>query len=346
MIKYNYYFILFLFSFLFGNINFSGQAWLDYNNYINKNIVIGYIPKLTLQYKNIDFEYSSKLIHDYTNSTYSYNSNEKYRYWVRYNNKKIDLRYGLQKISFGSALILRNLNWFDTIDFRNSSGQTVGQRALQIKYFLGDTFVLSSWIIPNIDAERSFGNRIEFSNSLGSYGLTYFKDNNNNLHNILNVYQAIDIENYLIQLSEFSENERYGFDYRYDGYFGFWVETSYIKNKKYFNQIDSIKFATIGLDYTINIWNGVYFMLENMSYKFEAYDSTDLGGDISSLMVQYPIGILYDLSYIKIIDNEYNNSYDLIRLITTYDYFTINYSYSFSKESDENNFQLMFIYNY
>ena len=87
-------------------------------------------------------------------------------------------------------------------------------------------------------------------------------------------------------------------------------------------------------------------MLESMSYEFKATDNSVFDGRLSSLMIQYPIGILYDLSLIRIYDNKLNDSYNFIRLITTYDYFTVNYSYSINPDEYENNFELMIIYNY
>ena len=111
-----------------------------------------------------------------------------------------------------------------------------------------------------------------------------------------------------MEFIQLKENDRLGLDYRYDGLFGLWIESSHIKSSNKMSPLDSIIFSTLGIDYTLNIWNGVYLMLESMSYEFKATDNSVFHGRLSSLMIQYPIGILYDLSLIRIYDNKLNES--------------------------------------
>jgi len=341
MIKYFFY-ILFLSNLLVSAFHHNGQLWIDYNsdNDIESHIA-GYIPQFNIKNKKVEFSYSNKIIIE--NSDYS---NQDYRYWVRYKNNIIDLKIGLQKISFGSAFILRNLNWFDSIDFRNTTNQTVGQKALQFKYFSKANYNFNFWFIPDNNDDMSYGSRAEFSNNFGNYGIVFYKDNTNYNHSIINMPQIINNQNFLIDLLQLKENERLGLDYRYDGIFGLWLESTYIKSTNNLNLLNSINFTTIGFDYTVNMYNGIYLMYELMSYKFKAIDNSFLDGNISSLMIQYPIGILYDLSFIRIFDNQIKDTYSLIRLITTYDYFTVNYSYSLNPNEYGDNFQVKLIYNY
>lgn len=340
MSKYFFYIVVFS-NLLISALNHKGQLWIDYNSHSGLYSSIGYIPEFNIKYKNINLEYRNKII--FENSSYD---NQDYRYWIRYNNQKIDLRIGLQKISFGSAFILRNLNWFDTIDFRNSTNQTIGKKALQLKYFSTGRLDLNFWVIPDNNDDLSYGSRLEFSNKYGNYGLVFYKDYTNYDHSIINIPQIINNQNFLMEFIQLKENDRLGLDYRYDGLFGLWIESSHIKSSNKMSPLDSIIFSTLGIDYTLNIWNGVYLMLESMSYEFKATDNSVFDGRLSSLMIQYPIGILYDLSLIRIYDNKLNDSYNFIRLITTYDYFTVNYSYSINPDEYENNFELMIIYNY
>tara|TARA_Y100001970_G_scaffold268372_1_gene359565 strand:- start:8927 stop:9952 length:1026 start_codon:yes stop_codon:yes gene_type:complete len=341
MIKYSFY-ILFFSNLLLSSFQHNGQLWIDYNsdNEI-ASYVAGYIPEFNMQNNKFEISYSNKIIIE--NSDYN---NQDYRYWFRYKNNIIDLKIGLQKISFGSAFILRNLNWFDSIDFRNTTNQTIGQKALQLKYFSKMNYNFNFWAIPDNNNDVSYGSRLEFSNKFGNYGLVFYKDNTNYNHSVINMPQIISNQGFLVDFLQLKENERIGIDYRYDGIFGLWLESSYIKSINSFNLLNSMNFATMGIDYTVNIYNGIYVLYELMSYKFEAIDNSVLDGHISSLMIQYPIGILYDLSFIRIFDNQIKDTYSLIRLITTYDYFTVNYSYSFNPSEYGDNFQVKIIYNY
>ena len=342
MNKYFLYIVCFP-TIIFSNLNHNGQIWIDYNDSKNYESLVGYIPEFNFKYQDFDFMYSNKIIIRNLDSNYY---NQDYRYWGRYHNEFIDIRVGLQKISFGSAFILRNLNWFDSIDFRNSTNQTIGQKSFSIKYFSTNNFDLNFWLIPDDDDELSYGSRLAFSNKFGNYGFVFFKDNTNYNHSIINIPQIVQAGNIFSEnLIEFKQNERLGFDYRYDGYFGLWLESSYINFIK--NQIiDDMFFRTIGIDYTLNTWNGIYLMFESMYYKFDSIDNSILEDNISSLMIQYPIGILYDLSLVRLFDNQSDNYYDFIRLTTIYDYFTVNYSYSINPEEYGNNFQMMIVYNY
>ena len=216
----------------------------------------------------------------------------------------------------------------------------------KLKYFSKTDYNFNFWVIPDNNDDISYGSRVEFSNNFGNYGIVFYKDNTNYNHSIINMPQIINNQNFLIDLLQLKENERLGLDYRYDGIFGLWLESTYIKSTNNLNLLNSINFTTIGFDYTVNMYNGIYLMYELMSYKFEAIDNSVLDGNISSLMIQYPIGILYDLSFIRISDNQIKDTYSLIRLITKYDYFTVNYSYSINPNEYGNNFQVKLIYNY
>ena len=110
--------IFFYISFLFSS-TFSGQLWLASSNRydITNSYKIAYIPKLSLDkninnFKKISFEFAYKLEREYLGSSILTNGS-RYRYWARYADSNLDIRIGLQKISFGQSPIFRPLNWFD-----------------------------------------------------------------------------------------------------------------------------------------------------------------------------------------------------------------------------------------
>ena len=201
MNKYLLY-IVFFPTIILSNFNHNGQTWVDYNDSKNYESLIGYIPEFNFKYKDFDFIYSNKIIIENLDSNYY---NRDYRYWARYHNEFIDIRVGLQKISFGSAFILRNLNWFDSIDFRNSTNQTIGQKSFFLKYFSTKNFDLNFWLIPDNNDDLSYGSRLEFSNKSGNYGLVFFKDNTNYNHSIINIPQIVQTGNIFSGVFELDE---------------------------------------------------------------------------------------------------------------------------------------------
>ena len=100
---------------------------------------------------------SRKLLSE-NHSLSSANKNENYRLWIRYTKPKYDFRIGLQKISFGSASLLRPLNWFDTIDFSSTTGQTVGVEAARFQFYPSNSSLFSIWCIEN--EKISFGDSL------------------------------------------------------------------------------------------------------------------------------------------------------------------------------------------
>ena len=67
-----------------------------------------------------------------------------YRIWVRYQIKNWEFRLGLQKIDFGSAQLLRPIQWFNQIDPRDPLGLTNGVNGLLVRrYFKNNSNLLT-----------------------------------------------------------------------------------------------------------------------------------------------------------------------------------------------------------
>ena len=188
------------------SLSFKGIFYFDatLDNYDN-NLKSVYIPEILL-FNNvdknsfIDFKWSYFIQKSLTIP--SNNNRYKYRLWARYANTNFDFRVGLQKIAFGPAYILRPLSWFDTIDFTDLTGQTIGVKSMRLIYTPSNNLSVWTWLIDSDSKIPSYGARVELSNSAGDWGITYHK-------------------------SEISEDYRLGFDYRHDGVFGFWTENSF-----------------------------------------------------------------------------------------------------------------------
>ena len=68
-----------------------------------------------------------------------------YRGWVRLSTDKFELRLGLQKINFGSAMFLRPLMWFDRVDPRDPLQLTDGVYAALARYYFLNNANIWAW---------------------------------------------------------------------------------------------------------------------------------------------------------------------------------------------------------
>lgn len=134
-----HFFILFTSSIAIAqnSLEFKGQlsALGSFSPDNEKDYFLGarYIPEIDYKIaidsvKTFDFmvsgnAYANVLFHPFDQST-SNASLDPYRIWARYTTKKLELRLGLQKIDFGTAVILRPLQWFNEIDPRDPALRT------------------------------------------------------------------------------------------------------------------------------------------------------------------------------------------------------------------------------
>ena len=290
----------------------------------------------------IDFEYAHIIDHVYSGrsminldtikisvfkKSIEYNTRHgiPYRFWIRYSNEKLEARLGLQKITFGPTQILRNLSWFDYIDVTDPTGQISGVRAFRLKWFPVNTISIWSWSILNELNNLSFGFRSEISHFSGEWAISYHND----------------------------EINRWGLDYRYDGYFGFWNESSAISSSN-LKQI----IATLGLDYTLPISNGIYLMTEFMSIQQQRPIKSNQ--NYNAILATIPFGMIHKLSIIKQISLNEKKNYNFLRWSSEYDNFSLNYIFSINPKRNEylpvvvpsglegfgSTIKIMLIYNY
>ena len=344
-LKLFYYTRVFLFVLFISNTNIiaqthdvKGQMWgsllrgddppIGRSNYEQS---WGYIP--TVSYKKdltnndfIDLEWAHKFGKIYAGDYSIGNLDSPYRLWFRYSSDRIEARLGLQKISFGPAVILRSLSWFDTIDIKDPTGQTDAVEAFRLRIFPSNSIGLWLWSINNAQDTLSFGGRTELSINAGELGFTYHRDQSALPQNI--GQSPIYIS---------SAHQRIAFDYRYDGYVGFWIETAGILSKSQ-NNVDPNRFTlfTAGVDYTIPIGPGVLVMVENMNLReFSTVTDSSKTHNYTAFMASLPVNMLVQLMFISQVDWDNNSVYNFLRCGITYDRFSVNLILSSSpKRSD------------
>ncbi len=234
-----------------------------------------------------------------------------YRYLFRCDTPQSELRIGLQRINFGSAQILRPLQWFDTLKPLDKLEQTRGAKALLARHYFDNNSNLWLWgmladedlkgneVLPSKADSPEWGGRYQFPNPLGESALSFHS-------------RELDL----------GREYRAGFDHRLDTFAGAWVEASgsLMDSGSQDNRLST----TIGLDYTVGIGNGVVLTCENMS----TFSKPDKVNQVTALMGVYPLGLLDSVMLISTWN--WDESFGIANLLwrRTYDLFSIELSLS------------------
>lgn len=318
-----------------------------------------YIPQLnielpTQQKGKFDFELSANLYANYSIMSFDttdFNSEIRpYRAWVRYSTEQLELRFGLQKIDFGTATMLRALRWFDQIDPRDPLKLTNGVWGGLFRYYFLNNMNIWTWVlyqnkdlkgIETMNSEYKipeFGGRFQTPALNGELGLSYHH-RNIDTSSLSGVYKYKQI----------AEN-RVGIDAKWDFIVGIWLEASWTTKSENIGNMTNQELLTFGTDYTFGIGNGinttVEYMLMATDNKPFAYEKTN---NLTAFSINYPIGIFDNISYIVYYDINNKNFYNFINWQRTFNLFTINtmaywnpknnYSLSFNNQGKQNIYQ-------
>ena len=250
-----------------------------------------------------------------------------YRLWMRVATRQLEVRVGLQKISFGSASLLRPLMWFDRIDPRDPLQLTDGVYGLLVKYTFLNNANVWAWglvgnddlkgfeFIPSDGRKPEFGGRIQVPVPAGEFAVTYHR-------------RHADLEKGLLgQLplgtGTFSE-DRYGIDGKWDLGIGFWFEGSLVHRHL---ELPGFKFQhllTVGADYTFPLCNGLTTVLEYFSFQTaDKVLGAGEGLEFTALSLNYPIGLLDAITGIVYRDWENKEWYRFINFQRMYDRWSI-----------------------
>jgi len=313
-------------------LEFDGQLSV-YGNYTpntDLEVFLGgrYLPELHLKLplKNshaIDFQVAANIYGAYAfhpfDSSWSDGNIKAYRGWGRYTTDQFELRIGLQKIDFGTAMILRPLQWFDEIDPRDPLKFTNGVYAALARYYFLNNANIWIWglygnenprgfeLLKSQEKIPEFGGRFQYPIPQGEIAFTYH-------HRVANPSDF----NITSSEGEIPEN-RYGLDGKWDVEVGLWFEAAYIQKTKDVGILTHQSYTTIGTDYTFGLGNGLNVVVEHMNGALdqEAFQFSYVTNSTAAIL-SYPIS-MYD--HISII-----NSYSWDR--QAYSFF-VNYEHQF-----------------
>ncbi|MFB0566629.1 MAG: hypothetical protein ACETWK_13260 [Candidatus Aminicenantaceae bacterium] len=285
-----------------------------------------------------------------------------YRFWFRFATSQFEARIGLQKINFGSAMMLRPLMWFDRIDPRDPLQLTDGVYGLLIRYYFLNNANIWFWgLLGNEEAKGwevltsakdipEFGGRIQIPLGNGEAAVTY----HHREIETKGLVQPIALDS-----SRIPEN-RFALDGKWDIGVGIWFEAAMVHQNTQALPYPWQRAFNVGLDYTLGWGNGLNVMGEHfvMTASQEAWDSGETV-EFSALALNYPLGLLDILTGIFYFDWNNDDLYSFFRWQRTYDRWSIHVMTFWNPERFEiyqvhgdNNlfagrgFQIMIVYNY
>lgn len=252
-------------------------------------------------------------LHPFDSLNTSYNI-KPYRAWMRFSSDQYELRIGLQKISFGSASILRPLMWFDQIDPRDPLQLTDGVWGLLGRYYFLNNANIWLWILygnsdirgweiipPNKEIPE-FGGRIQLPIPSGEFAITYHNRTADSRH----TGQGIP------EFERINEN-KIGFDAKWDLTAGIWVEGSLTHKNKNTGLLTNQMLLNTGIDYTFGIGNGIYTSFEQLLACYgENFFSYSTKTSFSLITANYPVGMFDRLGAIFFYNWDDNNLYSYI----------------------------------
>jgi hypothetical protein len=284
-----------------------------------------------------------------------------YRAWIRYSSDQFEIRLGLQKLSFGSATMLRPLMWFDQLDPRDPLQLTDGVwGALARYYFLNNSNIwlwglygnneLRGWeLIPVNGKIPEFGGRIQLPVPAGEIAFTYH-------------HRVADTRDLGVEIASYEKipENKFGFDAKWDMTAGIWFEGSYTNKRINVGMFTNQLAINAGIDYTFALGSGLYIAFEQLVATYDEKPFTFTNSTLFSLLsVNYPVGLFDRLGSIIYYNWTDNQVYTFLNWQKQFDnimFYVMTYwnpeQFQLpSKSSSQNIFagrgiQLMFVFNY
>jgi hypothetical protein len=312
--------------------DFSGQVsgWFvvsQHDDESEDSIGFRYIPELGL-----NFPLDGSLTIDAEVAANGYWSNQEeengdqadaelYRLWLRVAASQYEIRGGLQKIDFGTAVLLRPLMWFDRVDPRDPLGLTEGVYGLLGRYYFLNNANIWLWGLWGNDDTKGW-ETLASQEDRPEYGgrvQTPFLNGEIALSVHLREVDGDDLNLLDDDDSSFHEN-RLALDGKWDVGTGIWFESVVVHQESDPILMQYQKFLTIGLDYTFDIGNGLNIIGENLWVSAsKELDTSDETASFSAASINYPVGLLDRASAIFYYDWDNEEVYRFVSWERRYD---------------------------
>lgn len=274
---------------------------------------------------------------------------EPYRAWLRLSTPRFEARAGLQRISFGSAGVLRPLMWFDRVDPRDPLQLTEGVWALLGRAYLPGNATVWAWavrgdgeargweLIPGAGGRLESGGRVQLPLGPGEVAASYH-------------HRRLDLEGLGLFPPGTSpptgREDRMGIDGKWDVEVGLWVEAEVIRRDSEVLEEPWTRAVTVGADYTFEVGNGLTVLTEHMVKENPSFSPfPDPGGGVplppggeagegaaslprtlrlTALTASYPLGVVDRVGLAVYRDWEGRGWFRLMEWRRTYDRWRIH----------------------
>ncbi|HDP95367.1 MAG TPA: hypothetical protein ENN40_08425 [Candidatus Aminicenantes bacterium] len=263
---------------------------------------------------------------------------EPYRLWTRLAGNRFEVRVGLQKINFGSATLFRPLMWFDHIDPRDPLKRTRGVKGLLFRYYfpgnaniwfwgLLGSRVTKGWeTLPTPGGKIELGGRLQLPLPSGEAAFTYHH-RHADLSGTLEAPQAMPLGEH-----------RFALDCKLDVAVGLWFELAAIQRDTNLPLLRHQRMWTVGTDYTFAWGNGLHVLAE---YSQTAWADRLFGSGehtrILGLMMNYPIGLLDQVSGVYYWNPGQHNHYLWVNWQRTSDHWQFHFTLFLNPEAETRN---------
>lgn len=224
-----------------------------------------------------------------------------YRAWVRFSTQRNEIRAGLQQLNFGSASLLRPLQWFDGLNPTDPLRMTNGVWGVLDRVYFKNNSTLWLWgLYGNKDAR--IWEPASPSANLPEVGFRFQQPVPKGEMALSANYRTVDA----VSGNNYRET-KVGLDGKWDVGPGLWFEDSF----KFTSQASPLEsgqnLLTIGADLTPEGLDGLSFTAEHLLINTYA-SSTSLSNtmNLSALSASWPINIFNRLSGIVLYNWETN----------------------------------------
>ncbi len=250
-----------------------------------------------------------------------------YRGWLRVSSRTFEVRVGLQKLSFGSATMLRPLMWFDALDPRDPLQMTDGVYGVLLRYYFLNNSNIWFWALYGNDERKGweltptekktaeFGGRIQTPLGNGEVAVSYH-------HRKADLTRLMTST--VLSTNHSVPENRFALDGKWDIGPGIWFEAVVVHQQTDLADLRYQRQWTLGADYRFDVGNGLTALAEYLrSETSDRLFGQANGIGFSALSLNYPLGLVDRLSGILYYDWTNDQWYRLVMWQRTYDDWTL-----------------------
>ncbi|MDI6849167.1 MAG: hypothetical protein QME69_05175 [Candidatus Saccharicenans sp.] len=262
-----------------------------------------------------------------------------YRLSVKYASPRFEARLGLQKISFGSASLLRPLMWFERLDPRDPLQLTDGVYGLLVRTYISTRTNLWAWALYGNDDPKGwealptrrrhpeFGSRAQIPAGRGELALTVHHRRVN--FDLTNPAAALIPLNAGAPPAFNFPETRLALDGKWDIGPGIWFEANLTRQRSPHLAFPWQRAFTVGLDYTFALGHGLhllgeYFQSDLASGALSGMTCAPFRARFLTASASYPLSFIDQLAAIFFYDTRNRDLYSFVRWQRNYDRWSIH----------------------